>query len=115
MTFCAKLWLVQNFCILCLIRWIGLFRDYNGTKYLILFGSEHSIELDILYISLKISILYVASDNCAKIKPDWDDDLSLEKTLTLHNFVILFKSVFLENKNQYYHNVFLEKKLESIS
>ena len=47
-----------------------LFRDYNGTKCLILFGSEKSIGLDILYISLKNSILYIVSDNYAKIKTD---------------------------------------------
>ena len=38
-----------------------------------------------------------------------DDDLPLEETLTLHHVVILFKSVFNKNHNQYYYRTFLEK------
>ena len=37
-----------------------------------------------------------------------DDDLPLEETLTLHNVVILFRSVFNKNQNQYYYKTFLE-------
>ena len=47
--------------------------------------------------------------NYAKIKIDSDDDLSVEKTLTLHNVVILIQSVFNKNQNQYCYNIFLEK------
>ena len=46
----------------------GFNRDYNRTKYLILFNSK------------KI---------CVKIKIKSDNDLPLEKTLTMHNVVIL--------------------------
>ena len=36
-----------------------------------------------------------------KIKIDSDDDLPLEKTLTMYNAVFLVKSVFNKNKNYY--------------
>ena len=37
------------------------------------------------------------------------DSLPLEKTLTLHNAVILIKSVFNKDKIADYYNIFLEK------
>ena len=41
-----------------------------------------------------------------KIKFDSDDDLPLEKTLNIHNAVILFKSVFNKSHNHYlYHEI----------
>ena len=66
-----------------------------------------SIGLD---IRLKSGISYIFSNNYLKIKIDSDDDLSLEKTLTILN-VILIESVFNKNQNQNYYNVFLEKCL----
>ena len=69
-------------------------RDHAGTKYLALFGSEKN---DIVFdrirylLGLKIGVTYVDYCNYAKIKIDSDDYLSLEKTL--HNAVILIKSV----------------------
>ena len=42
-------------------------------------------------------------------KIDLDDDLPLEKTLTVHNDVMVIKSVFNKNHNQYYYKMFLEK------
>ena len=42
-------------------------------------------------------------------KIDSDDDLPLEKTLTMHNDVMVIKSVFNKNRNQYYYKMFLEK------
>ena len=44
-----------------------------------------------------------------KIKIDSDDDLPLEKTLHMHIVIILSKSVFNEDYNHYYYQVFLEK------
>ena len=67
-----------------------------------------SIGLD---IRLKSGISYIFSNNYLKIKIDSDDDLSLEKTLTILNNVILIESVFNKNQNQNYYNVFLEKCL----
>ena len=43
------------------------------------------------------------SYNYAKIKVDWN-----EETLTLHNVIILLKSVFNKNQNHYYCNIFLK-------
>ena len=60
-------------------------------------------------IALKNGITYVFSPNYAKIKIDSDNDLLLEKTLTLNIVVIPVKSVFNKNKNHYYYNIFLEK------
>ena len=37
------------------------------------------------------------------------DFLSIKKTLTLHNVIILIKSALNKNKNHYYSKVFLEK------
>ena len=51
---------------------------------------------------------YVFSHNYAKIKIDSDDDLPLEKTVTLHNVVILIKLVFNKNQNCYFYNILLE-------
>ena len=44
-----------------------------------------------------------------KIKIDLYDSLPLEKKLTLHNVIILIKSVFNKEQNHYYYNKFLEK------
>ena len=51
MTFRTKLWSVQNVCVLCSIKYYALLefmsfiikniiRVYDGTRYLVLFGSE---------------------------------------------------------------------------
>ena len=39
------------------------------------------------------------------------DSLSIEKILTFHNIIMLIKSVVKKNKNEYYHNIFLDKGL----
>ena len=49
------------------------------------------------------------SHDYAKIKIDLDDDLPLERTLTMYNVVMLVKSVFNRNKNHFCYNIFLEK------
>ena len=87
-------------------------RNYEGTKYLVLFGLE---KYNVIYdgirylLGLKSGIRYVFSHNYAKIKIDSDDDLPLEKILNLHNVVIFIKSVLNKNKNHYYYNIFLQK------
>ena len=60
-------------------------------------------------ISLKSSITYIFSHYFAKIKVDSYDSLPIEKTLTLHNVIILIKSVLNKDKNHYYYKIFLEK------
>ena len=76
----------------------GFIRDYNGTKYLALLGSEkhNAIFTSIRYLVRVKAVFH----NYGEIKIDSDDDLSLEKILTLHNVVILIKSVF--NKDQFF-------------
>ena len=77
---------------------VGRFiRVYDGTRYLILFGpgGYDATYNKIRYlISLKSGITYVISHNYARIKIDLYDVLPLERTLTLHNVVILIRSVF---------------------
>ena len=60
-------------------------------------------------VSLKTSITDIFSHYFAKIKVDSYDSLSVEKIVTLHNFIILIKSVLNKDKNHYYNNIFLEK------
>ena len=103
---------MENHCVLCSIKQKGLL--------------EFMTELDIqCYLALKNmfwftaglemlqekkrGITYVFSDYYARIKVDSYDSLPLEKTLTLHKFIILIKSVFNKDKNNYYYNLFLEK------
>ena len=76
-----------------------------------LFGGE---KYDLIYsrIIYPIGVIthYVCYfSNYAKINVDSYDSLPLEKTLTFHNAVILTKSVFNKDKNNYYCNIFLEK------
>ena len=67
-------------------------RVYDGTRYLVLFGSE---KYDAIYnrirylISQKSGITYVFSHNHASVKIDSYDSLALEKTFTMHNLIIL--------------------------
>ena len=74
----------------------GFIRFYDGTRYLALFGSE---KYDSIFnrirclIIVKIGITYIISHNYATIKVDSYDSLPLEKTMTLHNVIILVKSV----------------------
>ena len=37
------------------------------------------------------------------------DSLPLEKTMTSYDVIILIRSVFNEDKNTYYYNIFLQK------
>ena len=69
---------------------------------------EFFIELDVLFI-LKSSISDIDIHKYTNIKINWDDDLLLEKTLNMHNAVILVKSDFNKNDNHYYYQPFLEK------
>ena len=48
-------------------------------------------------------------NNYAKIKVDSYDSFSLERKMTFHDAVVLIKSVFNKDKNNYYYNIFSEK------
>ena len=88
----------------------GFIRVYDRSRYLISFASEkyYAIYNRIrCLISLKkqyhicfFSLLH---------EVDSYDPLSIEETLTLHNALILIKSVLNQNQNHYYFNIFLEK------
>ena len=89
----------------------GFIIVYDGSSYLALFGDEkyHFIYKKITFlIGVKSGIAYVISYYYAKLKVDLYNSLSLEKTMTFHNFMILIKSVFNKDKNDYC-NIFLEK------
>ena len=97
---------------------VGFIRIYDGTRYLTLFGSENydAIYNRIRYlISLKSSITYIFSHYFAKIEIDSYDSLPTEKRLTLHNVIILIKSVLNKDKNHYYSEIFFRKMLVSIN
>ena len=75
----------------------------------IIWPKKYTIYKRIRYlISQKSYITYVFSHNYA-IKVNLYDSLPLENTLTLHNVIILIKSVFDKNQNNYHWNLFLEK------
>ena len=82
----------------------GFIKICDGTRYLVLFGPERH---DAIYDSIKYiisekgGITYIISHNFAKIKGDPYDSLPLEKTMTFHDVIILIKSVFNKDKNNY--------------
>ena len=92
----------------------GLIRVYDGTRYLVLLGSEKHdpVYNRIRYlISVKSGITYIISHNYANIRVDSHNSLPLEKAITLRNIIILVKSVWKKDKNNYYYNISLEKLL----
>ena len=87
-------------------------RISDGTRYLVLFGSEKydAIQNKIRnLVSLKGSITYVFSLYYAEIKIDSYNSLPIEERFTLHNVVILIKSVLNKDQNPYYYKIFLGK------
>ena len=87
-------------------------RVFHVTRYLELFGSG---KYDFIYnrirqlIGVKSGTVYVISHNYAKIKVDSCNSSPLGKTLTIHNVMILTKSLFDKDKNNCYYNTFAEK------
>ena len=74
----------------------GFIRIYDKTGHLTLFRSDKydGIYNRIRYLmSLKSGIIYIFSHYFANIKFDSYDSLPTEKILTLHNVIILIKSV----------------------
>ena len=68
----------------------GFNRVYDGTRYLVFFVSENYN-----------SIYNIIFHNYAKIKVDSQDSLPLEKTITFHDVIILIKSIFNKNLNNF--------------
>ena len=90
----------------------GFIRIYYENRYLALFGlgKYDAIYDRIKYLtSQKSCITYAFSHHYTKIKVDSYDSLPIEKTLTLHNFIMHIKSVLNKDQNHYYYNIFLEK------
>ena len=56
-------------------------------------------------------LVMVFFHNYARIKIDSYNSLPVEHILTLHNVIILIKSVLNEYQNHYYYNMLLEKCL----
>ena len=106
-----------NLCIqpLCILfnKVDGYIGKYDRTKYIPLFNSNEKYNnfFDrIRYlIMLKSNISDVVSHKYTEIKINSIDDLSLEKAITMHNVIMLIKSVFYQNHDHYYYKVFLEK------
>ena len=93
----------------------GIIRVYVGTRYLVLFDSEI---YDLIYYRIRnltgveSGITYVVSHNDAKIKVASSNCLSLEKTLTLNNVIIVI--LFNKDNNDYLCYIFLEKSLNQL-
>ena len=92
----------------------GFIKVYDGTKYVKLFdlAKYHETFNSIRYlIGVKSDMTFVISHNYAEIKGDSFDSLPLGKTLTFHNVIILIRSIFIKDKNNYYYYYkFLEKR-----
>ena len=58
--------------------------------------------------SLKSGITYMSSHYFAKTKINSYDSLLIEKTLTLHNIIILIKLALNKDQNHFYYETFLE-------
>ena len=58
----------------------------------------------------KLKEIDIKSRACyyAKIKVDSYGSIPLGKTMTFHNVLVLIKSVFNKDGNNYYYNIFLE-------
>ena len=79
---------------------------------MVLFGPDRYDEIydQIKYIrSERSGITYIITHNFAKLKVDSYNSLPLTKTMIFHDVTILMKSVFNNDKNNYYYNIFLEK------
>ena len=75
----------------------GFIRVYDRTRYLELFVSK---KYDFIYNRVRYLI-----------GVDKYDSWPLQITVTFHNAMILIKSVFNKDKNNYYCSIFLEKAM----
>ena len=80
----------------------GCIKIYDGIRYLVLFSYLYDeICNRINYLISKESVITDSFDhNFARIRIDSYNSLLIEKMLTFHNFIILIKSVFNENKDE---------------
>ena len=89
----------------------GFIKIHNKIRYLVLFYDYCDKICDrIKYlVSKKNGIAGSINYNFSIIRIDSCDSLPIEKILTFQNVIILIKSVVINNKNEYYYNIFLEK------
>ena len=86
----------------------GYIKKYDKARNLVLFHSEKSHRIcdkNKYLIRLKSNISAVYSHNTTS-KIHSDDNLSPEKIENMHNVVIFIKSIFSEDHNYYYYQVF---------
>ena len=75
---------------------IMFIRDYDGTKCLVLSGPENydAIADKVRYfVGMKNDVTYFFSHSYKKIKIDSDDNLAIEKIMTMYHVVVLIDSV----------------------
>ena len=109
MIFHAKLSWVQSHCVFISKKIDGFV--YDGISYLVLNASkiENAIYTSIRYlISEKKQITDSINHKFARSRIDSQNSLLIEKALAFH-LIILIKSVVNKNKNDYCHNILLEK------
>ena len=77
----------------------GFIRVYEGTRYLVIFGSEN---YDASFNMIRYQVFnYDFSHYYVKVKVDSYDSLTIEKTLTLHNVIKVIGSVLNKDQNHY--------------
>ena len=84
----------MNFIWIWLDKIDGIIKIYDGPRYLTLFGTKNyeAIYDRIRYlISIKSNFTFIFSHYFVKSKVDSYGSLPIEKTLTLHNVIILIK------------------------
>ena len=82
-------------------------------KHLVFFGYGlfNKVSDRIRYlINEKSGITNSINHNFRKIRNHSYNSSPIEKILAFHNSIILIKSVVDKNKNEYYYNIFLEKR-----
>ena len=78
--------------------------------YLIVVGLiKFVIELNILQVKKVVLLIDIINHNFRRIRIDSYNFLPIEKILTLHNVIILIKSVVNNDKNNCCYNIFLGK------
>ena len=98
--------------LLC-IRFIKIdafIKIHDEIRYLVLVDYSYCDKIwdKIKYlISKKSGVAESINYNFARMRIDSFDSLPIEKTMTFYNVIILIKSVFNRNKNEYYYNIFL--------
>ena len=68
--------------------------------------------IELIILSVKKSIRESINRNFARIRINSYNSLPIEKKKIFHNVTIFLKSVVNKDKNNYYYNIFLEKRFK---